>query len=42
MPLNRLVGGARLVEQAVSNVLYASAVPLRTKQTLAVGMAMLG
>ena len=40
-PLNPLVGGARLVEQAVSNVLYASAVPLRTKQTMTVGMAML-
>lgn len=42
MALNPIVGGARLVEQAVSNVLYATTVPLRTKQALAVGVAMLG
>lgn len=40
--LNPLTGGVRLFEQAVSNMLYATAVPLRTKQTLAVSLAMLG
>ena len=36
-----LVGGARLVEQAVSNVLYASTAALRARQTMTAGLAML-
>lgn len=36
-----LIGSARLVEQAVSNVLYATSIPLRTKQFATAGMGML-
>ncbi len=38
---NPIRGGARVVEQAVSNVLYATQVSARTKQTVSMGMMML-
>lgn len=41
MAFNPLVGSARLAEQAVSNVLYASNIPLRAKQSLLLGLALL-
>lgn len=41
MAFNPLVGSARLAEQAVSNVLYASNARLRAKQSLLLGLAML-
>lgn len=36
-----ITGGTRLIEQAVSNVLYASSIPLRTKQVATATMGML-
>lgn len=36
-----VTGGTRLIEQAVSNVLYASSIPLRTKQVATATMGML-
>lgn len=42
MAFNPLVGGARLAEQAVSNILYASSARLRAKQSMLLGLAMLG
>lgn len=42
MAFNPLVGSARLAEQAVSNVLYASSARRRAKQSLLLGLVMLG
>lgn len=42
MAFNPVMGSARLAEQAVSNVLYASSARLRAKQSLLLGLAMLG
>jgi hypothetical protein len=41
MPFNPLTGGVRVVEQAVSNALYATRLPERVKQTASVGLMML-
>ncbi|QYU69248.1 hypothetical protein J4558_03655 [Leptolyngbya sp. 15MV] len=41
LAFNPIRGGARVVEQAVSNVLYATQVSARTKQTVSMGMMML-
>ena len=38
---NPITGSTRLIEQAVSNVLYASSIPLRTKQVATATMGML-
>lgn len=42
MAFNPLVGSARLAEQAVSNVLYASSARRRAKQSALLGLALLG
>jgi hypothetical protein len=41
MPFNPLTGGVRVVEQAVSNALYATRLPERVKQTASMGLMML-